>query len=86
MISKNNINKEVTETVANAIESFMKNNNLTEDQINVTVIDPMSKVIIRVPNGNVQLLREAEKHIYHGSDVELFKFQCITGKSGILSY
>lgn len=81
-----NTNKEVTTTVADAIKSFIDKTNLSEDAISVTVIDPSCKVIIRVPNGNVQLLREAEKTIYHGSLFDVFTFQCITGKSGILTY
>lgn len=81
-----NTNKEVTYTVSLAIKSFMEKNHLKEDELSVTVIDPSNKVLIRVPNGNVQLLREAEKTIYHGWRFDVFEFKCITGKSGILEY
>lgn len=73
-------------TLELAVKDFLRKNNLKEDNIKVTVLDPASKAIIRVFNGNVQMLRNAEKTIYHGSIFDIFSFLCTTGKSGILEY
>ena len=86
MEKKNYINKEVTSTVIEAIESFMSKNHLTEDKITVTVIDPASKVIIRVPSWDIELNRNAEHTIYHGNRFDVFVWNCVTRTSGILEY
>jgi len=72
-------------TIELAIANFLEKNSLSKDDIQVTELSP-SRVIIRVPKGNVQMLREAEKTIYHGWHFDVFTFQCMTGKSGSLEY
>jgi len=86
MEKKDYINKEVTLTVSRAIESFMSKNGLKEDEINVTVVDPAKKVIIRIFNWNVESNREAEHTIYHGDRYDVFIWNCVTRTSGILEY
>lgn len=86
MEKKGYINKEVTLTVSRAIESFMSKNGLKEDEINVTVVDPAKKVIIRIFNWNVESNREAEHTIYHGDRYDVFVWNCVTRTSGILEY
>ena len=86
MEKKDYINKEVTLSVSRAIESFMSKNGLKEDEINVTVIDPAKKVIIRIFNWNVESNREAEHTIYHGDHYDVFVWNCVTRTSGILEY
>lgn len=86
MEKKDYINKEVTLTVSRAIESFMSKNSLKEDEINVTVVDPAKKVIIRIFNWNVESNREAEHTIYHGDRYDVFVWNCVTRTSGILEY
>lgn len=86
MEKKDYINKEVTLTVSRAIESFMSKNGLKEDEINVTVVDPAKKVIIRIFNWNVESNREAEHTIYHGDRYDVFVWNCVTRTSGILEY
>ena len=86
MEKKDYINKEVTLTVSRAIESFMSKNGLKEDEINVTVVDPAKKVIIRIFNWNVESNREAEHTIYHGDSYDVFVWNCVTRTSGILEY
>ena len=86
MEKKDYINKEVTLTVSRTIESFMSKNGLKEDEINVTVVDPAKKVIIRIFNWNVESNREAEHTIYHGDSYDVFVWNCVTRTSGILEY
>lgn len=86
MEKKDYINKEVTLTISRAIESFMSKNGLKEDEINVTVVDPAKKVIIRIFNWNVESNREAEHTIYHGDRYDVFVWNCVTRTSGILEY
>jgi hypothetical protein len=78
-------------TLELAIANFCVRNKLSQKDVNVTVIDENRKVIIRVPNGNVQMLRNAAETVYFGElhpdgIYDLFTFQCTTGKSGILEY
>ena len=73
-------------TVELAIANFLEKNGLKKEDIQVTELDENKGVIIRVPNGNVQMLREAENTIYHGWHFDVFTFQCMTGKSGSLKY
>jgi hypothetical protein len=56
------------------------------DEINVTVVDPAKKVIIRIFNWNVESNREAEHTIYHGDRYDVFVWNCVTRTSGILEY
>lgn len=86
MIKNENINKSVTEGLANAIKDFVETNNINDSEFQVTVIDPMSKVIIRLVKPDVMKLRAAEKTIYHGNHYDVFEFKCITAGSGILEY
>ena len=73
-------------TVELAVANFIKKNGLKEEDIRVTELDENKGVIIRVPGGNVEMLREAEKTVYHGQNFDIFTFQCMTGKSGSLNY
>ncbi len=86
MVKLENINKEVTSSVATAIKSFMQKNNLTENELQVTVIDPMSKVIIRVFNFDMERAKYASSTIYHGDLFDVFTYTIITRTSGILEY
>ena len=83
MIKFENINKEVTDSLATAIKSFMKTNNLTENDIQVTVLDPMSKVIIRVFNFDMERAKYAASTIYHGDLLDIFTYTIVTRTSGI---
>ena len=74
-------------TVELALKNFLEKNQLKEEDVKViTELEDNQGVIIRVPNGNVQMLREAETTIYHGQRFDVFTFQCLTGKSGRLQY
>lgn len=83
MVKFENINKEVTDSLATAIKSFIQKNNLTENDIQVTVIDPMSKVIIRVFNFDMDRAKYAASIIYHGDLLDVFTYTIVTRTSGI---
>ena len=74
-----------------AIANFLEKNSLTKEDIQVTEFeDNPNKVIIRVPSGNVQMLRKAEDTIYFGNlsaggKYDNFIFMCVTRTSGILT-
>lgn len=86
MVKLENINKEVTSSLATAIKSFMKTNNLSENDLQVTVIDPVSKVIIRVFNFDIKRAKYASSTIYHGDSFDVFTYTIITRTSGILEF
>ena len=86
MVKLENINKEVTSSLATAIKSFTEKNNLTENDIQVTVIDPMSKVIIRVFNFDMERAKYAAGTIYHGDSSDVFTYTIVTRTSGILEF
>jgi len=86
MVKLENINKEVTSSLATAVKSFIQANNLTENDIQVTVIDPMSKVIIRVFNFDMERAKYAAGTIYHGDSSDVFTYTIVTRTSGILEF
>ena len=73
-----------------AIANFLVKNELKEEDIRVTTLND-KKAIIRIPGGNMKMMREAAETVYFGElhpdgKYDIFTFQCITRTSGILEY
>lgn len=73
-----------------AIANFLVKNELTNEDIQVTSLNE-KRVIIRIPGGNMRMMKEAEDGVYFGTThptgkMDIYTFQCVTRTSGILEY
>ena len=89
MVNFENIKKLASDSIAFAVRDFITKNNLSEDKINVNVINPGSdRVMIRnfSDDWNIEKNRAAEKTVYHGKCNDIYIWTCITRSTGILEF
>ena len=74
-----------SESLALAVEQFIKENKLHEDKVTSAVLNK-NKVILRSYFWTLEENRNAEGTIYHGISTDIFSWECNTRTSGTLFY